>query len=117
MRTCILYSHNNICYACTVQCYTDNIYYSIIMNAFLLSCTENKMPGGYWSRTGTVDLTGALLHQKNEVSVQCRSSPTVGETEIRFPSHCPDSTMICLIEKIARNLGWLHGNRARTGET
>ena len=40
---------------------------SIIMNAFLLSCVfsvENKMPGGYWSRTGTADLSGALLHQK-----------------------------------------------------
>ena len=41
---------------------------SIIMNAFLLSCVfsvENKMPGGYWSRTGTADLSGALLQQKN----------------------------------------------------
>ena len=41
---------------------------SIITNAFLLSCVfsvENKMPGGYWSRTGTADLSGALLHQKN----------------------------------------------------
>ena len=40
---------------------------SIIMNAFLLSCVfsvENKMLGGYWSRTGTADLSGALLHQK-----------------------------------------------------
>ena len=41
---------------------------SIIMNAFLLSCVfsvENQMPGGYWSRTGTADLSGALLHHKN----------------------------------------------------
>ena len=54
------------------------------MNAFLLSCVfsvENKMPGGYWSRTGTADLSGALLHQKNG-TVQCRSTLAVGETGI-----------------------------------
>ena len=43
------------------------------MNAFLLFCVisvENKMPGGYWSRTGTADLS-ALLHEKNgTVAVQ-----------------------------------------------
>ena len=60
----------------------------IIMNAFLLPLfsVENKMPGGYWSRTGTADLSGALLHQKNG-TVQCRSTLAVGETEIWDPSH------------------------------
>ena len=69
------------------------------MNAFLLFCAfslENTMPGGYWSRTGTAYLSGALLHQKN---VQCRSTLAVGETEIWDPSHCTDSIMICLIEE------------------
>ena len=47
---------------------------------------ENKMPGCYWSRTGTADLSGALLHQKNG-TVQCRSTLAVGETEIWDPSH------------------------------
>ena len=58
------------------------------MNAFLLSfvfSVDNKIPGGYWSRTGTADLSGALLHQKNG-AVQCRSTLAVGETGIWDPS-------------------------------
>ena len=41
--------------------------------AFLLSyvfSVENKIPGGYWSRTGTADLSGALLHKKWNCAVQ-----------------------------------------------
>ena len=52
----------------------------IIMNAFLLSCVfsvENKMPGGYWSRTGTANLSGGLLHQK---TVQCRNTLAMGQS-------------------------------------
>ena len=75
------------------------------MNAFLLSCVfsvENKMPGGYWSRTGTADLSGALLHQKNG-TVQCRSTLAVGETGIWGPSGSSNTNE------------WLRGNSARTG--
>ena len=58
---------------------------SIIMNAFLhalIFSVENKMPGGYWSRTGTADLSGALLHQKKwNCAVQ------------EYPSHGRDRDM------------------------
>ena len=72
-----------------------------IMNAILLACVfsvENKMPGGYWSRTGTADLSGALLHQKNG-TVQCRSTLAVGETSRPFP----------LITRGREERVWRHG--------
>ena len=32
------------------------------------------MPGGYRSKTGAADINGALLHQKKQVCMQCRST-------------------------------------------
>ena len=47
----------------------SSLHYMHLILSRMRSCShvfsvENKMPGGYWSRTGTADLSGALLHQK-----------------------------------------------------
>ena len=56
--------------------------HSIIMNAFLIcyGFSKNTMPGGFWSRPGIANLSGALLHHK-DASVQCRSTLAVWQIE------------------------------------